>query len=228
MCTARAAGPGVEHRASSARSHGSAGGRPPASANSRATHWPSSYWPRNRGLGTAAGSAAATTPSRRCMSGDSGLAAADTALRNARRPSASRSRQAAPGEYPPDWLAELTTADPRVPAAQDRIWSGSSSHGTRGMAGRYGAQRGGGNAFSVARPPGPGRWRRPARPQPGLGVRAVRHRLGRDRGAPGSGEHGRRQQPDADADGPLIHVERGLVDVEVLGRPGHPGAQPGQ
>lgn len=49
------------------------------------------------------------------------------------------------------------------------------------------------------------------------GVSAVREWLRGDRAAPGRGERGRRQQPHPDADGALVDVESGLVDVEVLG-----------
>jgi hypothetical protein len=62
-----------------------------------------------------------------------------------------------------------------------------------------------------------------------LQARAIRHPVG-DRGATGMqrGEGGRRHQPYSHADRALVHVEDGLVDVEVLDRPRLPGAEPGQ
>src|SRR5262249_47809882 len=53
----------------------------------------------------------------------------------------------------------------------------------------------------------------------------VRHRRAvRVQRRQGGGGH----QPHARADRPLVHVEDGLVDIEVPGRPRGPGSQPGQ
>src|ERR1022692_178109 len=49
-----------------------------------------------------------------------------------------------------------------------------------------------------------------------------------DPAAAGGGERDGRHHPDPDTDGPLVDVERGLVDVDILGRPGTAGAEPGQ
>src|SRR5215472_18265959 len=58
---------------------------------------------------------------------------------------------------------------------------------------------------------------------------AIRHPVG-DLGATcvKCGQGGRGHEPHSHADRPLVHVENGLVDVEVLDRPRFPGAEPGQ
>src|SRR5689334_6368129 len=65
--------------------------------------------------------------------------------------------------------------------------------------------------------------------EPGLGAHAVRQPVGHRRAVGVQRRQcGGRHQPDPDADRALVHVEHGLVDVEVSGRPRGPSAQPGQ
>ena len=95
-----------------------------------------------------------------------------------------------------------------MPATPPRIWAVMSAAGRPGRT-------------------GPGD-RGPTRRRRASGDGAVRERLGGDRAAPDGGDRGGGQQPHPDADRALIHVERGLVDVEVLAGPRDAGAQPGQ
>src|SRR5579872_5085647 len=82
---------------------------------------------RSRGAGAAGGSAATTSASRRCIAGESGLAAWLTALRKTRLPSPSRSRAASPGEKPVFRVLASTTGAPSRCSSASRTWAGSCS-----------------------------------------------------------------------------------------------------
>src|SRR3954454_5687939 len=118
-------------RRSSSSRHGRCGCRPSTSWSSRATHVPSSYDASSRGAGAASGSAAVIFASRRCMSGDSAFASDETALTNARVPSAPTNRAATPGENPPSCVTADTTRDPSSASTHARIRTGRSEYGSR-------------------------------------------------------------------------------------------------
>ncbi len=111
--------------------HGRAGRCPSTSLNTNATQMPSSYVPISLATGAVAGSAAATRASRRWMSGLSGFCVDETALTNARLPSALRIRAAAPGENPPRWVVASATGHPTMSSTAARTMRGRSCQANR-------------------------------------------------------------------------------------------------
>jgi hypothetical protein len=69
--------------------------------------------------------------SPRCTPGLSGFGSDPTALTNARRPSASRSRAATPGENPPGCVTASTTIPPSRSSTSARNQAGASPHASR-------------------------------------------------------------------------------------------------
>src|SRR5206468_7775598 len=86
---------------------------------------------RSCGTGTPAGMARRTRASRRWMSGVSGLDTSLTALMKARRPSASVSLAARPGENPCGCVLARTTDAPSLCSSAARTSAGTSSQWTR-------------------------------------------------------------------------------------------------
>lgn len=122
--------------ARSAARQGSAGGRPPTSSSTSANQGPRSTVPRSRGAGTcpatmSGSSAARCRASRRCISGLSGFASADTALTNHRVPSAQRTLAATPGLNPPGCVLAAVTGAPQTSSTAARTFPGRSAQATR-------------------------------------------------------------------------------------------------
>ena len=69
--------------------------------------------------------------SLRWMPGLSGFGSGPTALTNARRPPASRSRAATPGENPPGWVTASTTLAPSRRSTSSRSQAGASAQPSR-------------------------------------------------------------------------------------------------
>jgi hypothetical protein len=69
--------------------------------------------------------------SPRCTAGLSGFGSGPTALTNARRPSASRSRAATPGENPPGCVTASTTLPPSRSSTSARSQAGASAQPSR-------------------------------------------------------------------------------------------------
>ena len=72
-----------------------------------------------------------TRASPRWTPGLSGFGSGPTALTNARRPSASRSRVATPGENPPGCVTASATLPPSRASTSSRSQSGASAHANR-------------------------------------------------------------------------------------------------
>src|SRR4051812_10579890 len=117
--------------ASSAGCHGVTGCAPSTSSRTRATQSASSYVPRSRGMCGSAGSRAETAASCRCRITERSFCRGLTALTNARRPSAVRTRSAVPGENPLAWEAACTTGLPRMSSTPRRTCGGTSAHRIR-------------------------------------------------------------------------------------------------
>ena len=107
--------------------------------------------------------------SERWMPALSGFGSGPTALTNARRPSASRSRTASPGENPPGWVTASTTVPPSRAATSSRSQSGTPAQATRcPVAGGTTGRAGGSPSITDSRsPPMPHPNPPPMGPHPG-------------------------------------------------------------